>query len=349
MSLQMEWDLQQIAEVVGGNVVGDAATRIFGVASIDEAVDGDLVFAESDRFVAAALRSPAAAVLTSAKVASASADKPFIIVDDPRRAFVQFLQAIAPKLAAPAGIDPSAKVAATVRLGADVRIGAYVTVGEDVTLGNRVILFPGVHVGDGCAIGDDTVLFPNVVLYPHVRIGSQCLLNAGCAIGGDGFGYILIGQSLQKIPHLGTVEIGDRVEMGANCCVDRAKTGVTVVGPGTKMDNFVHIAHNVKVGYSCILAAQTGIAGSTVLGNGVVLAGQAGVKDHITMGDLARVTAQGGVIGDVPAGVTVTGFPARPHRERMREYAATAELPELIKHMRALEKRLEAMEATLKE
>ncbi len=344
MTLQMEWDLQQIAAVVGGSVVGDAATQITGVASIDEAAEGDLVFAESDRFARAALQSTAAAILTSEKAAPAAASKPLILVEDPRRAFVQVLQAFAPELVAPPGVHSSAFVAASATFGADVHIGANVTVGEGAVLGARVVLFPGVNVGEGCVIGDETVLYPNVVLYPRVRIGSQCILHAGCVIGADGFGYIPIGQSLQKVPHLGTVEIGDQVELGANCCIDRAKTGVTLIGAGTKMDNLVHVAHNVKVGYSCILAAHTGVAGSTTLGNGVILAGQAGVKDHVSLGDGARVTAQAGVIGDVAAGVTVSGFPARPHYDRMREYAATAVLPEYLKRVRALEKRLDALE-----
>src|SRR5262249_21958550 len=177
--------------------------------------------------------------------------------------------------------------------------------------------------------------------------GRRCLLHAGCVIGADGFGYIPVGQSLRKVPQLGTVEIGDDVEIGANTCIDRAKTGVTVIGSGTKLDNLVHVGHNVRIGYSSILVAQVGVAGGVTIGNGVILAGQAGIKDHVTIGDGARVAAQGGVTGNVAPGVTVSGYPARPHAEKMREHAAAAALPEYIKRIRALEKRMAELEGKL--
>jgi len=343
----LQWTLSEIAALVGGTIQGEREGTITGVASVEEAEPGDLVFAESARFLAAALSSRATAILTTPETAAAFPDlaRPLLLVADPRAAFVRVLEAFAPSMNAAPGIHPSAHIGTDVRLGAEIHIGADVTVGDDVILGDRVHLLPGTRIGDGCEIGDETILFPNVVLYPRVRIGKRCRLHAGCVIGADGFGYIPVGMALKKVPHLGTVEIGDDVEMGANCCVDRAKTGATVVGPGTKLDNLVHVGHNARVGASCLLIAQVGIAGSATLGNGVILAGQSGVVDHVTLGDGVRVAAQSGVIGNVPAGQTVTGFPARPHAKKMREYAAAAELPEALKRLRALEKRLAELEA----
>ncbi len=348
-ALQPPFSVQQIAALVGGTVVGPAEAAITGVASVEEAEAGDLVFAESARYLEAALRSKAAAVLVPAAWAEElpQAEKPLILVADPRAAFVRVLEAFAPAWNLPVGIHPSAQIGPNARLGEQVSIGANVILGEAVTLGDRVALWPGVYVGDGCSIGDETILYPNVVLYRGVTIGKRCILHAGCVIGADGFGYIPVGAALKKVPQLGTVEIGDDVEIGANCCIDRAKTGATVIGSGTKLDNLVHVGHNVRVGRSCLLIAQVGIAGSTTLGDGVILAGQVGVIDHVTVGDGVRVGAQSGVLNNVPAGATYFGYPAVPHAQKLRELAACGALPDYIKRIRALEKRLEELERKL--
>lgn len=344
-----QWTLAQVARLVEGQVIGATETALSGVASIEEAEAGDLVFAESSRFLAAALRSRATAVLTASELTAeiGAAEKPLVLVANPRLAFVRVLEAFAPRATAPIGIHPTAQIGPDCRMGEEVSIGPNVVLGAGVTLGDRVVLGAGVSIGDGCTLGDDTILYPNVVLYRRVTVGKRCLLHAGCILGADGFGYIPVGPTLRKVPQLGVVEIGDDVEIGANTCVDRAKTGATVIGSGTKLDNLVHIAHNVRVGQSCLIIAQVGIAGSTTLGNGIVLAGQAGVKDHVTIGDMARVGGQGGVVGNVAPGVTVSGYPARPHAEKMREYAAAAALPEYLKRIRALEKRLAELEGKI--
>ena len=341
---------QTVAALVLGRLAGDPDTTLKGVADIGQAEPGDLVFAESEKFFALALRSPASAILTTPQAAGAQAAsdapaKPLIFVENARLAFVQILEALAPKLSSAPGVHSSAIVDATAEMDASVSIAAHVTVGANVALEPGVVVMAGTRIGDGVRVGAGTVLHPNVVLYPGVTVGKGCILHAGCVIGADGFGYIPVGYVLRKVPQLGTVEIGDGVEIGANTCIDRAKTGVTKIGAGTKIDNLVHVAHNVTIGPSCLLIAQSGIAGSVTLGAGVILAGQAGVKDHVTLGDGARVGAQGGVIGDVSPGVTVSGYPARPHGEKMREYAATASLPDALKRLRVLEKRVAELEA----
>ena len=341
--------LQALARLVAGRVIGGPDVVIAGIADIENADTGDLVFAGSARYLQVALRSRASAILVSASVIEAIPDasvltKPVIAVENARTGFVQLLEMLAPPAAPPSGIHETACVGVGVQIGSDVSIGSHVSVGAGAVLGNRVVLMPGVRVAERCFIGDDTALYPNVVIYPEVQIGKRCILHAGCVVGADGFGYVPVAGRARKVPHVGTVQIGDDVEIGANACIDRAKTGATVIGAGTKIDNLVHIAHNVRIGQGCLIIAQVGIAGSVEVGNGVVLAGQAGIKDHVRIGDGARVGAQGGVIGDVAAGETVSGYPARPHREKMRELAAAAALPETHKRVRDLEQRIAALE-----
>jgi UDP-3-O-[3-hydroxymyristoyl] glucosamine N-acyltransferase len=343
----MQLTLRDLASRLNGTVTGDSDAVITGVAGVEIAESGDIVFAEAPRYVQAAVKSRASAVLVTPELAAGAAGsgKPLLVVAQPRVAFVHVLQLFVPAPSHEPGVHPSAQIGEGSRIGEGAHVGANVVIGRDAAIGDGAALLPGVFVGDGCVVGAGTVVHPNAVLYPGVKVGRGCILHAGCVIGADGFGYVPIGYGLMKVPHLGSVEIGDEVEVGANSCIDRAKTGVTKIGSGTKIDNLVHIAHNVTVGQACLIIAQTGVAGSVTIGNGVVLAGQAGIKDHVSIGDGARVAAQGGVIGDVAAGVTVSGYPARPHLEKMRELGALTALPDALKRLRALEKRLAAHEA----
>lgn len=343
----MPFTLHELAERLSGHLHGDGDTSITGVAAVETAEAGDLVFAEAPKYLIGAVRSRAAAVLVTPELAAGAGDvgKPLLAVASPRVAFVEVMDLFAPGLDLAAEVHPTAVIAPGAKIGSGVRIGAHVVIGDEAEIGDGVALYPGVVVGAECRIGAGTVIRPNVTLYPGVTIGRACILHAGAVIGADGFGYVQIGPRLKKIPQLGTVEIGDEVEIGANTCIDRAKTSVTRIGSGTKIDNLVHIAHNVTVGQSCLFIAQAGVAGSVSIGHGVVLAGQAGIKDHVRLGDGARVAAQGGVIGDVAPGVTVSGYPARPHAEKMRELAALSSLPEALKRIKSLERRLAELES----
>ncbi|MCW3095610.1 MAG: UDP-3-O-[3-hydroxymyristoyl] glucosamine N-acyltransferase [Chthonomonadaceae bacterium] len=342
-----QWTLGEIAALVGGVVIGEPQTLITGVAGVDDSETGDLVFAESPAFLARALESAATAVLT-AECPPPPSVKPLIQVDEPRLAFVRFLEALAPAIELPEGIHSSAQIGHGLSLGTDVRIGAHVTLGDAVTLGDGVRLFPGVYVGDGCVVGAGTVLSPNVVLYRGVRVGQGCLIHAGTVLGSDGFGFLPVGGRLRKVPHLGGVEIGDDVEIGSNTCIDRAKTGMTTIGSGTKIDNLVHIAHNVQVGPSCVLAGQVGIAGSSTLGAGVMLGGQVGIKDHLHVHDGVQVGAQSGMMKNPPAGETIMfGSPAIPMRQKLKELAATSKMPDTLKRISAMERRLAELERRL--
>ena len=344
---QSQWSLAEIAALLGGVVIGDPQTIITGVAGVNEAGAGDLVFAESTAFLAKALDSAATAVLAS-ECPNPAPTKPILLVEAPRLAFVQFLEALAPPIAAPEGLHPTMQMGRNVSLGSDVGIGAHVVLGDDVTLEDGVRLFPGVYIGDGCVVGKDTVLCPNVVLYRGVRVGQGCLIHAGTVLGSDGFGFMPVGGRLRKVPHLGGVEIGDDVEIGANTCIDRAKTGMTTIGSGTKIDNLVHIAHNVHVGPSCVLAGQIGIAGSATLGAGVMLGGQVGIRDHLQVADGVQMGAQSGLMKSaVTAGEILFGSPAIPIQTKLKEMAAAAKMPDALRKIHALERRLAELERRL--
>jgi UDP-3-O-[3-hydroxymyristoyl] glucosamine N-acyltransferase len=332
--------------MTGGTLLGDPETLILGVASVEDAQEGDLVFAESPKFYAAALRSKASAALVSASLLEegATPPKPVIAVENARHAFVSVLEALTPPLEFALGVHPSAQIAPDAVLGAGVRIGANVVVEPGARIADRVTLFPGVYVGRNAEIGADAILHPNVTIYHEVQIGARCILHAGCVIGADGFGYVPVGYGLRKVPQLGTVEIGDDVEMGACSCVDRSKTGVTRIGSGTKFDNFVHIAHNCTIGRSCAFAAQTAIAGGVTVGDGVLMGGQSGVADQLTIGAGARLVGRAGALSDIPAGATVSDFPARAHGKTLRQWAAVHHLPETLQRLRDLERRLEHLE-----
>jgi UDP-3-O-[3-hydroxymyristoyl] glucosamine N-acyltransferase len=340
------WTLDRVAAVVGGTVAGNGQTEIAGLAGVDTAEVGDLVFAETPKFLELAIKSRAVAVLTRAEIAL-SAVKPLILVSDPRIAFLKALEAFAPTRDHSPGVHPSAQIGENVVIGEGTRVAAFCTIGSGVVVGIGADIMEGVHVGAGCSIGDETAIYPNVVLYPRVSVGRRCIIHSGTVIGADGFGYAQVGNRLTKIPHIGTVRIEDDVEVGANCCIDRAKTAATIIGAGTKIDNLVHIAHNVQVGKSCILVSQVGIAGSTILGDGVILAGQVGVVDHLKIGDGAQVGAQSGVRYDIPAGEKYFGSPALPLIQRMRDIANANRLGDALRQIKLMEKRLATIESQL--
>jgi UDP-3-O-[3-hydroxymyristoyl] glucosamine N-acyltransferase len=226
-----------------------------------------------------------------------------------------------------------------------VAIGPYVVLGDGCTVGARARIAAHCVIGERCTLGDDVVLHPHVALYAGVRVGDRSILHAGVRVGVDGFGYAFVDGTHRKVPQIGRCVIGADVEIGANTTIDRGSVGATEIGDDVKIDNLVHIAHNVRVGAHSIIVAQVGIAGSTTVGRGVTLAGQAGIPGHVTIGDGATVAAQAGVFGDVPAGAVYSGYPARPHKESLRASAAVARVPGLVRRIRALERALFGREA----
>jgi UDP-3-O-[3-hydroxymyristoyl] glucosamine N-acyltransferase len=347
MREMQERTVGELAAVVQGRVYGDPLTIIRGIASIEEARLGDITFAESSRFLEPARLSSASAILAPNAAINNSDAKVMIGVDNPRLAFAQLLDLFAPELYIERGIAKSAVVGGDFRSGENLAIGANCVVGENVRIGRNVTIYPLCYIGDDCEIGDDTILHPNVTILRGSIIGSRVTIHSGTVLGADGFGYITTGGKHQKVPQIGHVQICDDVEIGANCTIDRAKTGVTKIGNGTKLDNQVHIAHNCQIGQNVLIVAQVGIAGGVQIGDYAVIAGQSGIKEQVKIGPRAVLAAGTGAIKDVEADAFVSGFPARPHRDFLKQQAALGQLPEILKQFRQMEKRVKELEAKL--
>ncbi len=313
--------------------------RVVAVAPIDRAGPADLSFLASSKYLPYFQRSRAAVVLCKEEFAATPGGPAVrIVVPDAHAALLAVLPVLYPAPVWQPGVHPSAVIGRGATWQDPVAIGPHVTLGRAVRLGRNVRLGAGCVLGDGVRLGDDVELYPRVTVYSGTEIGNRVILHAGAVLGSDGFGYVpgRRGQPPRKIPQVGRCLIGDDVEIGANTTVDRGSVDDTVIGPGTKIDNLVQVAHNVRIGARCLIAAMVGIAGSTHVGDDVFLAGQVGLSDHITVGSGVRVTVQAGVIGDIADGATVSGYPARHHREYLRAQAALYRLARIVDDLEAL-------------
>jgi UDP-3-O-[3-hydroxymyristoyl] glucosamine N-acyltransferase len=335
----MSFTAAQIAKQLQGELVGDGSVQITGLAPADHARAGDLTFAENAAYFTAAEQSQAAAILVAGPFVSSS--KVLIRVANPRVALARLLPVFFPPESHPAGIHPSAVIADSARVDPTAHIGPHCRLGARVRLGARSVLMGGNDLRADCQLGDDVCLFPNVVLYRQTQIGHRVTIHAGAVVGSDGFGYVLDEGRHRKMLQLGNVVIHDDVEIGANAAIDRGTLGSTVIGEGTKIDNLVHVAHNVVIGRHCVVMGQAGFAGSTRLGDYVVVASQSGVADHLKVGNQAMIGAKSGVMRDIPDGGRVLGIPATPDRQAKRQIIAAQQLPEVLRRMRNLEKQLE--------
>ena len=330
--------VSEIAKHLQGEVVGDGNAILNSFAPAARALPGDLTFAENEEFFARAEDSAATAIIADQRFSTAK--KILIHVPNARIAFAKALALFFPEPEKPAGIHPLSVVAASAKVDPTAHIGPHCVVGERVKIGANSVLQGGNFVGDDSTLGENVNLFPNVTLYPRTEIGNRVRIHAGAVIGSDGFGYVQDGGVHRKVPQIGNVIIGDDVEIGANVTIDRGALGSTVIGKGTKIDNLVQIAHNVEIGEHCIVIAQAGISGSTKLGKYVILAGQAGLAGHLKIGNQVTVAAQSGVMNDIPDGEKWFGYPAQPDKEIKRQIIAQRKLPELLKRVAALEKKL---------
>lgn len=336
--------LADIARVLNQPTPMDGSRLIVGLAALSDAGPHDVTMITSDAYVKQFNRTQSSTVIAQRKVRLPKSGKIVFPVDDVEEAVSNVLKLFAPPVQKPGtGVDLSARISPSAILGPGCLIGPNVVIGHHATLGARVALHPGVVIGDDVTIGDDCAIYPNVVIRERVSIGNRVFIHAGSVIGTDGFGYRWDGKQHAKVPQIGTVVIEDDVEIGSCTCIDRAKFGSTRIGRGTKIDNLVQVAHNVQIGPHSIIVGQTGIAGSAKLGTGVVLGGQTAVRDHITIGDGAMVAARSALANNVPPKSTVSGMPALPHRQSLREQAALRRLPELIVQVRKMQEELELL------
>ncbi|MDE2873911.1 MAG: UDP-3-O-(3-hydroxymyristoyl)glucosamine N-acyltransferase [Gemmatimonadota bacterium] len=334
--------LAEAAEATGGRVLGDTSVTFERISPVHDAGPRDLAMLVDRRYATDLPGCGGRALLVSEAlcgIEDGPADR--VVVADPHAALADLLPLLHPDPPRDRGVHSSAVVDPSVVVPGRASVGPHAVVCSGVTLGEGVRIGANCFVGEGVAIGAETVLYPNCTLYAGSVLGDRVVVHAGSSIGVDGFGYVTSGGEHRKVPQVGGCVVEDDVEIGANCAIDRGSIGRTVIGAGSKLDNLVHIGHNVTIGPRSMLVAQVGVAGSTRTGAGVGMGGQAGISGHLRIGARAQIAAQAGVIGDVGPGQVVSGYPARDHRTYLRAMASLMKLPELVRRMGRLERRLD--------
>ena len=336
-----ELTAEQIRALTGGRLVGSGERRIREVAPLDEAGPEALSFVATPKYLGYLASSRAGVVLLKPEwEGSLPAQSSGVLVQDPHRALRAVLLHLAPERRPEAGVHPTAVVAPDATLGEGVSVGPYVVIEEGVEIGRNSRIGSHTSIGRGCRVGEDVTIESHVTLYHGVVVGDRGVIHSGARVGKEGFGFVWESGGHRKVPQIGGCRIEEDVEIGTNVTIDRGSVGDTVIGAGSKIDNLVHIGHNVRLGKHVLLIAQVGISGSTSIGDGAILAGQAGVGGHLDIGAGARVGGQAGVTADVPAGETYSGYPARPHRDALRAQAGVFRIPELLRRLKALEARV---------
>jgi len=342
--------LQQLAELVGGRVVGDSGVEILRVAPIDRAGEDEITFLTNPKYLPLLDKCKASAVIVTPGVEVTSTN--LVICSNPYLAFAKILTHLQCPPLQSAGVLPGAYIAESARYGENVTIHPGCVVGENVTIGNGATLFPGVIIYNDVVIGDNCILHAGSIVREECQLGDRVILQPSAIIGSDGFGFAPDGTSYYKIPQVGIVVLEDDVEIGACCCIDRAALGETRIQRGTKLDNMVHIAHNVTVGEDTVITAQVGIAGSSRVGNHCTFGGQSGVVGHVKVGDNVTIGGRGVVANNLEVdgkNTVFSGFPAIPHKTWLKAAMTLSKLPEMRKKISKLEKQLEQLESVNKE
>lgn len=337
----MKKTVQELARILGGTVIGDGAAVIEDVKGLAEAGTTDITFAVHP-YTEYVPQVHAGAVIVSEEVPAGG--NTLVVVENPRLAFSQLLVLFHPRQSIAPGVHPTAVIDDSAVIGKNEAIMAYAVIGKNVELGNDCTIYPYVYIGDNVKIGDGTTIFPGAVIHENCILGKNNVIRAHAVIGGEGFGFATKDGKHTRIPQIGNVVIGDDVEIGACTCLDNATLGSTKVARGTKIDNLVHLGHNVEIGEDCFIIAQSGIAGSTKAGNHVIFAGQTGCTGHVTIGDNAVFAGKSGIIGNIKGNQTYAGFPARPHIEWSRTQVYIKRLPEMAKTIKALEQKIAELE-----
>lgn len=349
--------LSDIGKMVGGDIEGDGNTVIERLAKIEDASDGSITFLANPKYTKYLVSTRASAILVARGVDYKELRErkhpiTLVRVDDPYAAFAKLIDLFHPPASGlPTGIHPSAVVPKSVVVGKDVAIGAHVVIGERCRIGDGAVVWHNVVLGENVEVGERSVIYPNVTIREQCKVGKRVIIHSGTVVGSDGFGFAPKADgTYEKIQQRGNVVIEDDVEIGANCAIDRATIGETRIKRGTKLDNLIQVAHNVIIGENTVIAAQTGISGSTKIGNNCIIAGQVGFVGHIEIADRTTIAAQSGVHKSVKEpGKTFFGYPALEHHERLRIEAALRQLPELLTTVRELQKQLEELSQSLKE
>jgi UDP-3-O-[3-hydroxymyristoyl] glucosamine N-acyltransferase len=341
-----KFKVQQIAELTGGELEGDGKIEITGLGSLQDAEPGQITFLADKRYADMLAKTKASAVILDKETQFAAL--PVIRVDSPEDAVGKILYEMEEPVPGPEiGVHPSAFVHAEAKVGDNVAIGPNVVIEKQAVIGDRTIIYGGTYIGHASRVGEDCVIYPGVVIREKIEIGNRVVIHPNAVIGADGFGYRLVDGRFKKLPQIGTVRIEDDVEIGACTCVDRAKFGQTVISAGTKIDNLVQVAHNVFVDNNSVIAAQTGIAGSSRIGKYVVMGGQVGVRDHCDIEDRVKLGAKTGVVSvHLSADKTYVAYPDREHGQALRIWAAQTKLPELMKRVSKLQKRVTELESS---
>lgn len=323
--------VEEIARLVSGQTQGDPSREIRGVAGLERAGPDELTFAEGARVLKQASRSRAGCILVTERASLSG--QTTIAVKQPKLAFIRAAEVLLPPRKTEPGVDATAIIAPGANLLTDVSVGPHAVIEDGVSIGSKTCIGAGVFLGRGVEVGADSVLYPRVSVYPGVRIGNRVVIHAGTVIGSDGFGYVFAEGGHQKFPQLGQVIIEDDVEIGSNTTIDRGSLGDTVIGEGTKIDNLVQIAHNVRIGRHCAIAAQTGISGSVEIGNYVFIGGQVGIGDKARIEDQAMLGGGARILPGkiVRRGIFMWGMPARPLSEFKKIHAQLTNLPNLAK------------------
>lgn len=336
----MGYRLAELAAQVGGRVEGDPERTVEAIRPLESAGPRDLSFLKDPRYRAQAAASGAGALLVGPALAGAALGRDLLVADDPSWALARLLAVFHPEERRPPGVHPTAILEPGATVDPEAHVGPYAVIGAGsrVAAGAAVLAF--VAVGRNCAVGEGAVLHPHAVLYDGTEVGAGCIVHAGVVLGADGFGYATHQGAHHKVPQVGRVVLERDVEVGANSTLDRAMLGETRIGAGSKIDNLVQVGHNVVTGRHCILCGQAGIAGSARLGDYVVLAGQSGVAGHIELGDGAQVAAKSAALAAVEPRTQVAGIPAIEMRKWRRQAALLARLEEIVRRLRAVEKKV---------
>jgi UDP-3-O-[3-hydroxymyristoyl] glucosamine N-acyltransferase len=335
--------LKEIAELIGGEIVGEANTVITGVAGIQDASEGDITFLANSKYLSFLEKTKASAVITSRDTVSGA--KPLIKTDNPSLAFTQVVTFILPKQKEHfQGIHKSAVISKSAKLGKNLAIGPFVVIEEGCCLGDNTVIYPNCYLGRDSSVGRDSLIYSNVSIRENCSLGDRVIVHCGTVIGSDGFGFVAVDGIHHKIPQVGNVVIEDDVEIGANVAIDRARFDKTIIGQGTKIDNLVQIGHNVRIGKNCLIVSGVAIAGSATIGNNVILAGQSGVAGHVVVGDNSVVMGKAGVTKSLAEGSIVWGMPARPADEARKAAVYAQNLPKLFDSIKEIKKKIEDWE-----